>query len=103
MDVLVRIKRLVVRGAVRFTEKARTELEHDGLEPEEAMEAILSAQGIQKILRSRSPSRRSPGERLYVIVGVSFSGIPIYTKGTIRHENGRDVLYILVSSKRSIA
>ncbi|MCI0637249.1 MAG: hypothetical protein L0206_25535 [Actinobacteria bacterium] len=103
MDLLVRIKRLVVRGAVRFTEKARVELERDGLDPEEALEAILSAHGISKTLRSRSSSRRTPGERLYVIVGVSFSGVPIYTKGTIRREGGRDVLYILVSSKRSIA
>lgn len=43
MDVLLRIKRLVVRGLVRFTEKARLELEADGLEPEDALEAILSA------------------------------------------------------------
>ena len=92
MDVLVRIKRLVVRGAVRFTEKARLELEHDGLEPEDAMEAIVSAQSVYKVLRSRSPSRRSPGERLYVIIGVSFSGIPIYRKGVIRREEGRDML-----------
>ena len=102
MDRLVRIKRLVVRGAIRFTEKARTELERDGLEPEEAMEAILSAQAVTKTLRSRSPLRRSPGEHLYVIVGVSFSGIPIYTKGVIRREGGLDVFYILVSSKRNL-
>lgn len=102
MDILVRIKRLVVRGAIRFTEKARTELERDGLEPEEAMEAILSAQAVTKTLRSRSPQRRSPGEHLYVIVGVSFSGVPIYTKGVIRREGGHDVFYILVSSKRNL-
>ena len=53
---------------------------------------------IAKVLRSR----RSAGERLYVIVGVSFSGVPIYTKGVIRREGGNDVLYILVSSKRSV-
>ena len=66
------------------------------------MEAIVSAQSIYKVLRSRSPLRRTPGERLYVIVGVSFSGTPIYTKGVIRREDGHDVLYILVSSKRSL-
>ena len=102
MDVLVRIKRLIVRGAVRFTEKARLELERDGLEPEDAMEAIVSAQSIYKVLRSRSPLRRAPGERLYVIIGVSFSGTPIYSKGVIRREDGRDVFYVLVSSKRSL-
>lgn len=102
MDALVRIKRLIVRGDVRFTEKARTELESDGLEPEDALEAILAAPGIRKTIRSRSPGRASRRETLYVIVGVSFTGIPIYTKGVIRREGRRDVLYILVSSKRSI-
>lgn len=28
---------------------------------------------------------------------------PAYTKGVIRREEGHDVLYILVSSKRSVA
>jgi hypothetical protein len=102
MEILVRIKRLVVRGDVRFTEKARLELDADGLEPEDALEAILAAPAITKVLRSRSPRRRAPRETLYVIVGVSFTGIPVYTKGVIRHEGGHDVLYILVSSKRSI-
>jgi len=102
MDLVVRIKRLVVRGAVRFTEKARTEMERDGLEPEEALEAILSAQVVTKTLRSRSRGRGARREHLYVIVGVSFSGIPIYTKGVIRREGGHDVLHILVSSKRNL-
>jgi YgiT-type zinc finger domain-containing protein len=99
MDPLLRIKRLVVRGFVRFTEKARLELEADGLEPEDALEAILSAPGIQKVLRSRSPRRAATRETLYVIVGTSFSGFPVYTKGVIRKEGGQDVLYILVSEE----
>ena len=101
MDVLVRIKRLVVRGAVRFTEKARLELEADALEPEDALEAILSAPSVTKSIRSTSRERTSPRETLYIIVGVSFLGIPIYTKGVLRRERGREVLYILISSKRS--
>ena len=101
MDVLVRIKRLVVRGAVRFTEKARLELEADALEPEDALEAILSAPSVSKAIRSRSQSRTGPRETLYVIVGVSFLSVPIYTKGVLRKEGDREVLYILVSSKRS--
>jgi hypothetical protein len=103
MDVLVRIKRLVVRGAVRFTEKARLELERDGLTPEDALEAIVAAPGIRRTVRSRSPDHRGRRETLYIIVGVSFDGIPVYTKGVIRKENGRDVLYILVSSKRAMS
>lgn len=102
MDVLLRIKRLVVRGFVRFTEKARLELEAEGLEPEDALEAILSAPGVRKTLRSRSRRRSARRETLYVIVGMSFSGVPIYTRGVIRREAGQDVLYILVSSKRNI-
>jgi hypothetical protein len=102
VDALLRIKRLVVRGNVRFTEKARLELERDGLEPEDALEAILSAPRILKVLRSRSPFRRASWERLFVIVGLSFSGVPIYTKGVVRREGHEDVLYVLVSSKRSL-
>lgn len=98
----MRIKRLVVRGDVRFTEKARLDLEADALEPEDALEAILLAPTITKVLRSRSPRRHASKETLYVIVGVTFTGVPVYTKGVIRREDRRDVLYILVSSKRSI-
>ena len=101
MDILVRIKRLVVRGAVRFTEKARMELEADGLEAEDALEAILTAPSIHKRLRSRSTRHSGPRETLYVIVGVNLVGIPVYTKGVIRREEGSEILYILVSSKRS--
>jgi hypothetical protein len=35
---------------LRFTEKARLELEGDGLEPEDAPEAILSAPSISKAI-----------------------------------------------------
>jgi hypothetical protein len=101
MDVLVRIKRLVVRGAVRFTEKARLELEADHLEPEDALEAILSAPSVFKSIRSSSQVRPARRETLYIIVGVTFLGVPVYTKGVLRKEGGREVLYILVSSKRS--
>jgi hypothetical protein len=102
MDVLVRIKRLVLRGDVRFTEKARLELERDDLAPEDALEAIVCASYIHKTLRSTSTRRSLRRERLYVIIGVSFDGIPVYTKGTIRREGRRAVLYILISSKRSL-
>jgi hypothetical protein len=42
MEALARIARLVVRGDVRFTEKARLELGADGLEPEDAIEAATA-------------------------------------------------------------
>jgi hypothetical protein len=64
VDALVRIKRLVVRRAVRFTEKARLELEADALDPEDALEAILSSPAISKTIRSRSPTRRTARDTL---------------------------------------
>jgi len=38
---------------------------------------------------------------MYVIVGPSLAGVSVYTKGFLRKEGGREVRYILVSSKRS--
>jgi hypothetical protein len=64
MDTLLRIKRLVVRGWIRFTEKARDEMEADGLSAADVIESIVNAQGIAKTLRSRARSKRYPGERL---------------------------------------
>ncbi len=64
MDVLLQIKRLVVRGSMRFTEKAREEMEADGLGAAEGVESIVNAQAIAKTLRSRSRAKRYPGEKL---------------------------------------
>jgi hypothetical protein len=99
MDILLRIKRLVLRGRVRFTEKARDEMAADGLGPVEVLESIVNAQAIAKTLRSRSRYRRHSSEKLYVIKSFSYSGTPIYTKGTIAREAGEEVFYILVSAK----
>lgn len=103
MDVLVRIKRLVIRGEVRFTEKARDEMERDGLTAEDVIEAVVNAQAISKTLRSRSPARRHSGEKLYVITSFSYTGTLIYTKGTIVREDGRETFYIFISSKVATA
>lgn len=99
MDVLVRIKRLVIRGAVRFTEKARDEMERDNLTTGEVLEAVVNAQAISKALRSRSSSRRHPGEKLYVIKSFTYAGTLIYTKGTIVRQDGQETFYIFISSK----
>jgi len=97
----VRIKRLVVRGEVRFSEKARLELEADGLEPEDAIESIPAATTVQKILRSRSERRSTSREKVHAIVGPTLAGIEVYTKGVLRKDGGGRLTYILVSSKRS--
>ncbi len=102
MDTLARIKRLVLWGQVLFTLKAQFELEEAGLSEEEVVEAILSADEISKTLRSRNPQSHRR-ELLYVIEGDTFDGVTLYTKGKILHDQGEDVFYVLISSKRSTA
>ncbi len=101
MDILTHIKQLVVRGAIRYTEKARDEMSLDGLSRPDVVESILNARRIEKTIRSRSAARRYPGEKLYVIKGKTYPGTTIYTKGTITQEDGREVFYIIISAKVS--
>jgi len=98
MDILARIKRLVARGQYRLTSKAIDELEIDGLDPQDAIEAILNAQSIRKTLRSTSRYRRVP-EKLYVIESFNYSGTLIYTKRKIERQEGQETFYLLISSK----
>jgi hypothetical protein len=99
VDVLVRIKRLVVAGRVAFTGKAEAERLRDGLSVEDVLESIVNANAIKKVLRSRSPRRWAPSERLYIIESPTFDGTWVYTKGTIRRTGGAEVFYVLISSK----
>jgi len=100
MDILAKIKRLVVSHRVLFTEKAEIEMARDALTPELVYEAILNAPAIFKVLRSRNP-KAGRSERLYVIKGLTFDGVDIYTKGKILKEQGVDIFYVLISSKKS--
>lgn len=100
MDTLVRIKRLVIARSVLFTWKAEDEMAAESLTPELVYESILNAPSIFKALRSRNP-RTGKIEKLYVIKGLTFDGLDIYTKGKILTEKGVDVFYVLISSKRS--
>ncbi len=100
MDVLLTIKRLVLRHDVIFTRKAEDEMERDDLDREMVVEAILNAPAIAKRIRSVNP-RTGGKEYLYVILGVSFDGTVIYTKGKILKREGREVFYVLISSKKS--
>jgi hypothetical protein len=101
MKVLIRIKQLVLRGAVRFTTKARDEMDEDALTVDQVIESIVNAQGISKTLRSTSQFRRRAGEKLYVIKSFSYDGTHIYTKGCIAREEGQEVFYIFISAKTS--
>jgi hypothetical protein len=100
MDILITIKRLALRHDLIFTSKAEDEMERDDLDREMVVEAILNAPAITKRLRSVSP-RTGRKELLYVIVGVSFDGTVIYTKGKILKRGDREVFYVLISSKKS--
>ncbi len=99
MDVLVRIKRLVIARQVEFTMKAEQERLRDGLSVEDVLESVVNANALKKTIRSRSPRRVRPGERLYVIESSNFSGTWIYTKGAIRRKGGQEVFCVFVSSK----
>lgn len=100
MDTLAQIKRLVIAGNVLFTRKAEDEMAGDSLTPELVFESILNAASIFKILRSRDP-KTGRSEKLYVIKGLTFDGLDIYTKGKILKKGGADIFYVLISSKRS--
>jgi hypothetical protein len=100
MDIFIRIKRLIVSRRVVFTEKAETEMAADDLTPELVYESILNAPAVFKVLRSRNPKTKQ-AEKLYVIKGLTYDGLDIYTKGKILTQEGVDIFYVLISSKRS--
>ena len=101
-EILKRIKRCIIQGNVRFTFKSELEMLADQLTRTEVLEAILSAQAISKVLRSRRPGAKGGPERLYVIHGFTLDNVLVYTKGKLHREAGQEVYYILISSKRSL-
>jgi hypothetical protein len=100
-DILIRIKRAVLAGQYAFSEKARFEMECDGLMELDIAESILNAVAIYKKLRSTSPFRRTR-DYLYVIQSSNLEGLAIYSKGKLVREGGVDTYYFLVSSKRAL-
>jgi hypothetical protein len=102
-DVLTRIKRAVLDGRFAFSKKAGDELEADGLVELDAVEAIANAVAIYKTLRSRSPHRSRPGEKLYVIQSTNLEGVLMYTKGKFTTMGGVETYYFLISAKRAVS
>lgn len=100
MDILIRIKRLIIARRVVFTLKADDEMAIDGLTRELVYEAILNAPMINKKIRSRDPDTGQL-DYLYVIKGMAYDGLTIYTKGKIKKEADKEVFYVFISSKRS--
>jgi hypothetical protein len=99
-DPLIRIKRLVLAQRVIFTMKAEDEMFADNLTPELVFEAIMNAPVITKTLRSRNP-QSGHRETLYVIKGLTYDALTVYTKGKLATFEGREVFYVLISSKQS--
>ncbi len=101
VETLVRIKRAVLSGRYAFSEKARLEMEADGLTELDVAESILNAVAIYKRLRSRNPKSGSR-EHLYVIQSTNLEGLMIYSKGKLVRQSGKDHFYFLISSKRGL-
>ena len=98
--IILRIKRAVLAGRYVFSEKARLEMESDRLTELDIAESILNAEVIIKTIRSTSPRRQRPRERLYIIHSVNLTGLPIYSKGKLVSEAGAEVYYFLISAKK---
>lgn len=64
MDVLTRIKQLVIARRVEFAMKAELERLRDGLSVEDVLESVVNANALKKTLRSRLARRSHPGRRL---------------------------------------
>ncbi len=101
-DLLVRIKRAVLAGRYAFSEKARSEMEADGLTELDIAESVLNAVAIYKKIRSRSPFRTQAKEYLYVIQSTNLDGLVIYSKGKLIRDADKETWYFLISSKRAI-
>jgi hypothetical protein len=101
-DLLVRIKRAVLAGNYAFSEKARLEMDADGLTELDVAESILNAVAIYKTVRSTSARRGGSRERLHIIESTNLNGLSIYTKGKLVSEGGTETYYFLISSKRAL-
>ncbi len=92
----------MLAGRYAFSEKARLEMEADGLTELDVAESILNAVAICQTLRSRSALRPGGREYLHVIQSPNLEGLAVYSKGTLVREAGEEVYYFLVSSKRAL-
>jgi len=101
-DLLVRIKRAVLRGRMRLTEKALFEMRVDVLLREDVAESIVGAHDIYKTIRSTSSARVERREYLHVIRGYSLDGTLIYSKGKLAGPPDDEWFYLLISAKRDV-
>jgi hypothetical protein len=98
---LIKIKRLIISNQYIFTKKAEIEMFVDSLTEEDVLESIINANGIKKVIRSKS-LHASEKEKLYIIESYTYDGILIYTKGAIKRLEGKEYFYLLISSKKAL-
>lgn len=101
MDILIRIKKCALAGRLRFTNKARGELDCDELDVIDVRESLVNAVAIYKTIRSSNPLT-GKREYLHIIQSPNLSGVALYTKGKLIREDGIETYYVLVSSKRAL-
>lgn len=98
-EILKRIKRAVLAGHFKVTDKADVEIERDGLTYTDVQESIYQAVRIHKTIRSTSAFTIRQREYLHIIISPNFDGTLIYTKGKLVNRSGIDVFYVFVSAK----
>ncbi len=98
MSSITRIKQLILDDQVIFTEKADIELAREGITQRMVKEAIINAPAISKTIRSNSP-KTGEREYLHIIVGPTYRGLILYTKGKVQIEDDQETFYIIISSK----
>ena len=101
MDPLIKIKRLILARKVLFTEKAESEIAADHLSKNLVYEAIWNAPAINKQIKSKN-HKSGKRETLYIIKGLTFDGLAIYTKGKILTHQKQEIFYVIISSKKSL-
>jgi len=102
LTTLIKIKRLLIDGKYRFSNKASNELRRDGFDIRDAVEAILNAPAITKRIVSHDPFT-GKREYLYIISGPTYQGQILYNKGKFVQSEDSIEFNFLISSKRDIS
>lgn len=97
---LILIKQLILRRQIIWTAQSESQMTLDGLTRDDVIESIVNARSMRS-KRSTSPNRGTRREKVHIIVGKTYAGLAIYTKGVIRSVQDHDVFYVIISAKRS--
>src|SRR5262249_25956184 len=99
-SVLILIKQLALRRKIIWTAQSESQMNADELTRDEVIESIVNARWVRS---KRSPSNRrgDSREKVHIIVGRTFAGLAIYTKGVIRKVEDQETFYVMISAKRN--